>query len=159
MLGIGVLHFPLEMMLQIFYSCLLFFNYVYLINRICYEEVLIPYLFYLSLFGFMRYSCVYATIYRLYRFASSLLCFVAFYMSFAVGGPMTKTKIDELRDKLILLRKQRDAAVLQKGLAARENNDLRENFAYDYWEMQERNLTSRILEITFEIEGLAKLKS
>jgi transcription elongation GreA/GreB family factor len=72
---------------------------------------------------------------------------------------MTKTKIDELRDKLILLRKQRDEAVLQKGLAARENNDLRENFAYDYWEMQERNLTSRILEITFEIEGLAKLKS
>ena len=39
------------------------------------------------------------------------------------------SEIDNLREKLNELRKLRDNATMEKGLAAEENKDLRENFA------------------------------
>lgn len=68
----------------------------------------------------------------------------------------TETQIDQLRQKLIELNKMRDAAIFEKGQAARENNDLRENFAYDYWCQQEDNYTTRIHELIKEIDLLAR---
>lgn len=67
-------------------------------------------------------------------------------------------KLDQLRKKLKALREERDRVILEKGLAGRDNNDLRENFAYDYWEEKERVATTRILNIIKEIEELAKTK-
>lgn len=67
-----------------------------------------------------------------------------------------ETKIDKLRNQLIELRKERDKAVLEKGLSAQDNKDLRENATYDYWEQKEHQLTSRILNIIKEIETLTK---
>lgn len=66
------------------------------------------------------------------------------------------SEMDLLREKLSDLRKQRDNAAMEKGLAAEENKDLRENFAYDYWDTQERNITFRIHGIMEEIDELAK---
>jgi transcription elongation GreA/GreB family factor len=63
-----------------------------------------------------------------------------------------KTKIDELREELSKLRKKRDRIILEKGLIARDNNDLRENSTYDYWDQIERNVTSRIYRIIEEIQ-------
>ena len=67
-----------------------------------------------------------------------------------------ETKIDQLRAKLISRRKERDKITFEKGMAARDNNDLRENFAYDYWLEKEFVITARILNITKEIEDTAK---
>jgi len=46
---------------------------------------------------------------------------------------MEETKIDKLRQELTELRKERDKIIFEKGMAANENKDLRENSAYDYW--------------------------
>ena len=63
---------------------------------------------------------------------------------------------DELRSKLIEMRKERDQIIFEKGLAAEENKDIRENATYDYWFEKEQNITARILKITAEIEQLTK---
>lgn len=66
------------------------------------------------------------------------------------------TEIDQLRDKLVELRKERDTIMYEKGLAAQDNNDLRENSTYDYWLEKEFNITHRIMTITQEILQRAK---
>ena len=68
---------------------------------------------------------------------------------------MEETKIDKLRTELINLREERKTVILEKGLAAEENKDLRENSAYDYWFEQEAQVTARILRLTKMIEELA----
>lgn len=69
---------------------------------------------------------------------------------------MEETKIDKLRTELIKLREERKAVILEKGLAAEENKDLRENSAYDYWFEQEAQMTARIIRVTKMIEDLAE---
>ena len=69
---------------------------------------------------------------------------------------MEKTKIDNLREELIKLRKERSQIILEKGFAAEENKDLRENSAYDYWFEKEMQITSRIYHITNMIQELSK---
>ena len=69
---------------------------------------------------------------------------------------MEETPVDQLRKKLKRLQTERDEIILEKGLAARDNNDLRENFAYDYWENKERMLTIRIHKVIQEILDLTK---
>ena len=70
----------------------------------------------------------------------------------------TKTKIDILREELIELQKKREKVTMEKGLIADDNKDLRENAAYDFYEQQERNITSRIYNIIKDIESLSKKK-
>lgn len=55
-----------------------------------------------------------------------------------------KSKVDRLRDDLAELRKKRIKITMEKGFAAEENKDLRENFAYDYWVQQEEVINARI---------------
>ncbi len=64
--------------------------------------------------------------------------------------------IDELRNKIKELQLEREKVILQKGLAAQFNGDLRENSEYDSWEQLEINLTSRIRQLILEIEKLTK---
>ncbi len=69
---------------------------------------------------------------------------------------MEQTQIEKLREELKKLQTERDKAQLKKGEAAEDNKDLRENSEYDYWVLQEQNLTIRIRRITYEIETLYK---
>ena len=69
---------------------------------------------------------------------------------------MEETKIDKLRKELIELRKERDKIIFEKGMAANENKDLRENSAYDYWFEKEMQITSRINHIMSMIEEESK---
>ena len=62
--------------------------------------------------------------------------------------------VDILRKQLIKLQKEREEITLEKGLTARDNNDLRENFAYDYWVEREFMVTAKIHAILKEIERL-----
>jgi transcription elongation GreA/GreB family factor len=65
---------------------------------------------------------------------------------------MKETKIDKLRTELIKLRKEREKIIFEKGMAANENKDLRENSAYDYWFEKEMQISSRINHIISMIE-------
>jgi len=65
-----------------------------------------------------------------------------------------ETKIELLRKKLSELRKERETVVFERGLAAEDNKDLRENATFDYWTRIEHNLTSQILRIAKEITEL-----
>jgi transcription elongation GreA/GreB family factor len=67
-------------------------------------------------------------------------------------------KLEQLRQKLKELQKHREHAIMEKGLAAQENQDLRENSDYDYWEMEESNFTFRIHNIIREIESFVEPK-
>lgn len=68
-------------------------------------------------------------------------------------------KVDLLRTEIKKLVEKREEAILEKGLAAEENKDLRENFAYDYWYEREMVLTARINHIIKEISSLTMKKS
>jgi len=57
---------------------------------------------------------------------------------------MDETKIDKLRKELIKLREERDKIIFEKGMAAEENKDLRENSTYDFWFDKEMLITNRI---------------
>lgn len=72
---------------------------------------------------------------------------------------MEKTQVDLLREKLVALNREREDIILEKGLAARDNNDLRENFAYDYWSDKERVVTARIHALIREIGDITKQNS
>ncbi len=65
--------------------------------------------------------------------------------------------IENLREQLFILRKKRDEVILEKGLVAQDNNDLRENAAFEYLEQQERILTIKILALTQEISESVKI--
>ncbi|HBY10198.1 hypothetical protein A2473_03315 [candidate division WWE3 bacterium RIFOXYC2_FULL_42_13] len=65
-------------------------------------------------------------------------------------------KVDRLRERLTEQRKKLEEASFEKGLAAEENKDLRENFAYDYWVSQEELITARIFATLKEIEHLTR---
>jgi hypothetical protein len=41
--------------------------------------------------------------------------------------------LEEIRSEIRKLQKEREIAILEKGLCAQFNNDLRENSQYDYW--------------------------
>jgi len=69
---------------------------------------------------------------------------------------MKETKIDKLRNEIIKLRKEREEIIFEKGLAAEDNKDLRENFAYDYWFEKEMLVSSRIKYLIGMIEELSK---
>ena len=71
---------------------------------------------------------------------------------------MNETKIDKLREKLIDLRKEREKITFEKGMAANENKDLRENSAYDYWFEKEMLITARINNVTLEIMKISPNK-
>jgi hypothetical protein len=65
-------------------------------------------------------------------------------------------KLKALRKELVRLREERTKATMEKGLAAEDNKDLRENATYDFWEQKEYVLTARIISIMDEIDKLAK---
>ncbi|MFC1621768.1 hypothetical protein ACFL13_00030 [Patescibacteria group bacterium] len=65
---------------------------------------------------------------------------------------MEKTQIDQLREYMQYLMKEREKAQMKKGLAAEHNKDLRENADYEYWLQREQNLTVRIRKISKQIE-------
>jgi transcription elongation GreA/GreB family factor len=67
-----------------------------------------------------------------------------------------KKQKQKLREKLKQLRIKKDKIVFEKGLAAQDNKDLRENSAYDYWDRKEHFITTRIHKLINEIEKLAK---
>lgn len=69
---------------------------------------------------------------------------------------MEETQIDKLRKDLIRLRGERDKIIFEKGMAAEENKDLRENSAYDYWFEKEMHITSRINNIIASISELSR---
>lgn len=68
---------------------------------------------------------------------------------------MEETKIDKLRAELIKLREERSKVIFEKGLAAEENKDLRENFAYDYWFEKECQMEARIAQVVEMIKEIA----
>jgi transcription elongation GreA/GreB family factor len=68
---------------------------------------------------------------------------------------MEETKIDRLRNELIKLREERSKVIFEKGLAAEENKDLRENFAYDYWFEKECQMEARIAQIVEMINEIS----
>ena len=65
-----------------------------------------------------------------------------------------QTKIEKLREKISQLKKELERATLEKGLAAEENKDLRENSMYDSWEEKETMYTIRIHKMMKEIRDL-----
>jgi len=67
-------------------------------------------------------------------------------------------KTEKLRNKISELKKQLEVATLEKGLAADENKDLRENSVYDYWDQKESILIIRIHRIMKEIRDLSPKK-
>lgn len=67
-------------------------------------------------------------------------------------------KVEVLRAKLGELRKELERVTMEKGLAAEDNKDLRENFAFDYWYQQEELMLGRIRSLMHEIKSLAKVK-
>ncbi|MFZ2664251.1 MAG: hypothetical protein WAX66_02725 [Patescibacteria group bacterium] len=69
---------------------------------------------------------------------------------------MEETKIDKLRNEIIKLRKEREEVIFEKGLAAEDNKDLRENSAYDYWFEKEIVANSRIAHLIKMIEDLSE---
>lgn len=68
---------------------------------------------------------------------------------------MEETKIDKLRKELVEIRKERERIVFEKGMAAEENKDLRENSAYDYWFEKEMLVTTRINHIISMINEIS----
>jgi len=68
---------------------------------------------------------------------------------------MEETKIDKLRKELVKLREERAKVIFEKGLAAEENKDLRENFAYDYWFEKECQMKARIVQVVDMIEEIS----
>jgi len=71
---------------------------------------------------------------------------------------MEETKAETLRHIITKFRKELEKATLEKGLAAEDNKDLRENFAYDYWDDKERMITIRIGKVLKELSDLTKAK-
>jgi transcription elongation GreA/GreB family factor len=69
---------------------------------------------------------------------------------------MEETKIDKLRNELIALRKERESIIFEKGLAAEDNKDLRENSTYDYWFEKEILANARITLLIKMIGDLSK---
>jgi len=68
---------------------------------------------------------------------------------------MEETKIDKLRNELINLREERKTIIFEKGLAAEDNKDLRENSTYDYWFEKEIVANARIAHLIEMIEELS----
>ena len=64
---------------------------------------------------------------------------------------MDTEKIKEVKQKIKDLQKEREQVILEKGLAAQENADLRENFAYDYWNHKEIDLTHKIQRLSGQL--------
>ncbi len=64
--------------------------------------------------------------------------------------------IQQLRHELTKLRKEREAVILEKGLLAQDNKDLRENFAYILYEQKEHALSSQINAVIKEIYDYTK---
>lgn len=69
---------------------------------------------------------------------------------------MDKTKIDELRSFLKVLQKERAHIIMEKGLSAEDNKDLRENSEYIYLEQQEELYNAKIKNLIKEIESHKK---
>lgn len=66
--------------------------------------------------------------------------------------------VEDLRKKLGELRKKRTYITVQKGFAANQNKDLRENATYDSWFDQELMINAEIAEVIEKIEKLTKTK-
>jgi transcription elongation GreA/GreB family factor len=64
--------------------------------------------------------------------------------------------LETLRQKIKELNTHRDKAIMQKGLAAEDNKDLRENAEYDYWVEKELFFTAQIITLIKEIQKLTK---
>jgi hypothetical protein len=62
--------------------------------------------------------------------------------------------LDNIRQQIKDLMRQREEATLEKGLSAQENKDLRENSEYDYWVEKENKLTIKIGNLQKEIVRL-----
>lgn len=69
---------------------------------------------------------------------------------------MHETPIEKLRTKIKELSTELAHATLEKGLAAEDNKDLRENSDYDYWDQKESLLIIRIHRLMNEINDLYK---
>lgn len=67
---------------------------------------------------------------------------------------MDNTPIENLRQKIKELSAELSHATLEKGLAAEDNKDLRENSDYDYWDQKESLLIIRIHRLMKEINDL-----
>jgi len=62
-----------------------------------------------------------------------------------------------LRVELRRLRAKRDEIILEKGLAGRDDNDLRENSLYEYLRQQEELYTFLIIKTLQEIKRLSSV--
>lgn len=69
---------------------------------------------------------------------------------------LIEKKLSVLRNDVSKLRAQREQIVLEKGLIAREDGDLRENGAYIALEQKEHALTSKINAILSDIIEISK---
>lgn len=67
-------------------------------------------------------------------------------------------EIEDLRQRIKKLTEEMEVAVFEKGLAAEENKDIRENFAYDYWHEKELSLVARIHKLMKEIKEMSPKK-
>jgi hypothetical protein len=65
-------------------------------------------------------------------------------------------KIRELRMRIKELKKQRDNIILERGLLAQDNNDLRENTSFERYTEKEWFLTVRINNLMEEIYKISK---
>lgn len=64
--------------------------------------------------------------------------------------------VDYYRKQIQSLNVERERIIMEKGLAADANKDLRENAEYDYWSEKEIAITGRIGDLIIEIERLTK---
>jgi transcription elongation GreA/GreB family factor len=69
---------------------------------------------------------------------------------------MHESSAEKLREKIKELKKELETVTFEKGLAAEDNKDLRENSAYDYWDQKESILIIRIHKIMREISEIYK---
>jgi hypothetical protein len=69
---------------------------------------------------------------------------------------MQESTIEKLREKIKELKQELETVTFEKGLAAEDNKDLRENSAYDYWDQKESILIIRIHKIMKEIRDTSK---
>jgi len=66
------------------------------------------------------------------------------------------TKLEQLQKELADLRKTRQKVILEKGEAAEDNKDLRENGAYIALEEREHYYTSKIHKVIRDLDNLTR---
>jgi len=66
------------------------------------------------------------------------------------------TKLEQLQSELAKLRRERDVVIFEKGMAADDSKDLRENGVYIAMEERENYYTAKIYKTIRETENLTR---